>query len=131
VHWRHGRYSKVFQGIGLGDAYRAARTDPQWVSLREQIASLDTRLIELHARLTGRARVQDWERAAALVHQYKQRFVEGDHAQSAQLLGELAEILNAGATEEETWHEVLSVMESRRRLTETEVKTQERLRQEV
>jgi hypothetical protein len=42
---------------------------------------------------------------------------------------DLTDVLNAGGTEEKTWREILPAMEGRRRLTETEVKTQDRLRQ--
>jgi hypothetical protein len=93
------------------------------------MASVDTRLIELLARLTGRAKSHDWEPAAALVRQYQQRLEQDDQAQADQLLRDLTEVLAAGATEEQTWRDILLAMEGRRRLTETEVKTEDRLHQ--
>src|SRR5829696_9207702 len=45
-NWRHGRYSKALP-VGLQAAYERARTNPELIALRDELALLDTRLEQL------------------------------------------------------------------------------------
>src|SRR5262249_18693656 len=83
--WRDGRYSKLMAGAGLGEAYERARSDPNLLSLRRSIATLDARIEQL-----GEALAEPAQRASV-------------------------------------WGELLGCFEQRRKLTETEAKTRERV----
>jgi hypothetical protein len=119
----------VFQRVGLGDAYRAAREDPDWLSLRDQITSIDTRLIELHSRLTGKSRNCCWEQVRGLANRYRVLLDADDDDSAALALQDLLRLLEAGADEENTWARIQLAMETRRRLTDVEGRMLERLHQ--
>ena len=96
--------------------------------MRDQIASIDTRLIELHTRLTGASKSCKWDEARQLAHQYRDLLDANDD--SAQLvLGHLLRLLDAATDEENTWARIERAMETRRRLTDVEGRAQERLHQ--
>lgn len=52
-HWRTGRHSRVLSRLGLGRTYQKALNDPEMVGLREEIAVMDARLVQLLERLGG------------------------------------------------------------------------------
>jgi hypothetical protein len=118
----------VFQRAGLGDAYRAAREDPEWLSLRDQIASIDTLLVALHTRLTGQSKSCHWEEARGLAQRYRALIDSKDDGASF-LLENLLDLIEAGADEENTWAQIQRAMETRRRLTDVEGRMQDRLHQ--
>src|SRR5262249_44606649 len=50
ANFKHGKYSR-FLPRGLTDAYEAALRDPELLSLREDVALLESRIVELLKRI--------------------------------------------------------------------------------
>lgn len=96
-------------------------------SWRDQIGSVDTRLMELQSRLTGESKSCYQEAARQLDQNYRALLDAGDDP--APLARErLWCLFDAGAHEENTWTRIQRAMESRSRLTEVGGRMQERPR---
>ncbi len=126
-NFRNGRYSRVLGNTPLAEAFEAARNDPELISLRDLLAVHDARLEELLARL-GANSAADWERAgnALVVYQDALRLTP---EQAPARLTDLAAVLQEGASAETTWNKIQRISEQRRKLTDTEGKTEDRLHQ--
>ena len=121
-----GRYSK-FLPVRLAARYEEARQDPQLLSLADDLAVLETRLCELLQGLDAKQTARQWERALVVWKGGK----AAEEDRRAELWQELDSILTDGANQAEQWEEIASVMEQRRRLSETESKRLAQMQQYV
>ena len=115
----HGRYVQDIPAA-LAERFEAGQTDPELTSLRSEIALLDARIGSLLSRLrdasTGGETAATWSalRAAAA----RLEGASEDARQAA--LTEVLELIDRGATEAECWSEIKGLVDTRRRLAQTE-----------
>ncbi len=78
-HFRHGRYSKYLP-TGLVNRYVTARTDPELLSLRDEIGLVDTRITEVLTSTSDSAATLAavWETLEPLIEQ-RRKLVESEH----------------------------------------------------
>ena len=121
LQWRTGRYSKSLPSM-LGVMYEEAQDDPSLMELRDDVALLDTRINNILAQLsedTGGAR---WVSLKTLLKQYNIQVKSKQTDLANATWFELMDLVDEGVQEVETWNEVKSTMEQKRRMVETEQK---------
>lgn len=115
--FKTGRYSKYLPARLL-DRYEAALADDTLLELREEIALLDARLVDLLSRVdTGEAGGL-WLRARAAWE--ASQSADAATALAARL--ELAQLFTDGVADYEAWAAVSALMTQRQRLVESERK---------
>jgi ribosomal protein S15P/S13E len=124
--WKHGRSSKFFKGMPehLREAYTASVSDPDIVSVRDEMGLFDARAMELLERLTtGESAVMlavmartVTEMADELAHDE----VDVDYLDTR--VAALRQLLKERARDQATWGELRETVEGRRRLADTERK---------
>lgn len=119
--YRTGRYSTVLPTRLLAK-YEAGRTDSELLALKDELALVDARLGELLARVDSGESGGLWSRLRVLYTSLDAARVSRDAATMATLLQDLGALVRAGAADEETWSQVLPLVEARRKLAETESK---------
>lgn len=116
---KHGRYSKHLPRQ-LQTTYEAALHDPALLELRSEIALCETRLQSLLTQLDVQGTVAAWGILREALTSFRVAEGKGDVATMRQHLTTITTMITDGAKDLEVWSEVYSVMETRRRLTETE-----------
>lgn len=118
--FKHGRYS-AYVPDNLLAAYNEAITDPDLLSMRDNVAVLDARIIELLSDAnTGAASAELWE---SLIDEWARFMVaikSGNQRNQGRSINRLNQIINDGATAAAAWRELYTVTEHRRRSVETE-----------
>lgn len=120
-HFKHGRYSKSLPDR-LAAQYELARTDPDLVALRDEIALVDTRLHELISALDTGEAGSLWSWLQSTVDDLQEARTKKDQAGLALAINEIVEAVQQGARDQQAWREVYSLLEQRRRLAESERK---------
>lgn len=115
----HGRHSKYLPAR-LQERYEEALADPDLISLRDEIALLDTRIAELVSGMDAADSRELWEGVgvayASLVAARKAK--KWDQIDAA--LKTLGNLVRRGGDIWQTWHEIEDVVDRRRRLVEGE-----------
>lgn len=115
----HGRFSKDLPTRILAD-YEAARTDPDLVALREEIAVVTAREADLARRVdTGEAGAL-WTAAQRAMANFRAAQRADDAPAAAAALRDLERGLAIGVEDYAAWDELLKVIDLRRRLADTE-----------
>ncbi len=118
---KSGRYSKDLP-TRLAERYREAAADPDLLALRDEIRLIDARLADVLSTVdtgeSGRA-WRELKRAHAALVVAQRR---GDGGREAAHLGAIGAIVNAGDADRAAWADDLSLVEARRRLSESEQK---------
>jgi len=120
--WEHGRDSKmapIFTGPAM-EHYEAARRDPRYLELRENIAILETlKAEELAAAAVGRGGAfirelgEAWERATSAD-------AAKDPKGAGAALREVGRLITGGVERDKAYGRALDVIERHRKTTETE-----------
>lgn len=129
-NFSHGRYSKLLP-LNLAEHYQRSRTDPDLLSMREDMALADARLAELAEQLGSVLPPPTVERVEELRGQAVESARDGDMDNVVAVLDTMAEALRHAQGSEVIWAEVRRTQEVRRRLGETERKRLEALREYV
>lgn len=121
-HFKDGsrsKYRAIFSGNAL-EHYAFARDDPRYLEMREEIAVLDTLLLEelKRARVGGGGAL--WEELGSTWERFKAARPETDAATAGRCLRRVGEIVEEGAARHAAQREALEILERKRRLTETE-----------
>jgi hypothetical protein len=131
-NWKTGRHSK-YLAPGLADRYRLAASDPNLISLRDEVALVDVRIFDLLEALgqTGNPRL--WREARATFDAFKAAVGKGNEAvrEARTTLEALDEVLAAGLAGAATWEELADRLDLRRRLVEAETKRMKDLHQMI
>ena len=119
VHYKDGRHSR-FLPARMFAAYRAAGIDPELMSLRQDLALIDARIIDVLKRVdTGEAGVI-WQAAQAAMVRFDRAWVRKDGEAMEAALAEAKRLITQGASDWAAWQEVGSLIEQRRKLVESE-----------
>lgn len=115
------RYGKSINRVPLRERYEEQLIAPDLLSLRDENALLISRLNDLLSRLDEKA--IDFAAMLAL-HQELETYIKlGDLALIQTVSSQMSELINKGLAEAEIFREVYQIVEHRRKLVETEMKT--------
>lgn len=126
-HFKHGRYAKV--PINLLAAYEASLADPELLSLNQEIALLDARANTVLGRLEVKEAGSWFARLNELWTAMEK--ARPDPQQVMYFLGQIGDVIQAGAREWEQWGELFSIFEQRRKLAESERRRREAMQTQL
>ncbi len=122
-HFVHGRYSKVLPAR-LSERYAECFDDPELLSLRSEIALVDARLMELLDPIHGDEQGSDKIMAALLDEELDAAHLCNDEARvraaEQRMMPYLESVLHRHQIIE--WHNIIPLLEARRKLCESEQK---------
>lgn len=118
--FKHGRYSKVL-GINLAQRYNAALSDPELLSIREDISLVDVRNQILLEQIEKENPTALWP-AVLVKFKSVKAASPGGNKRYMNALAELEAIIQTGYNDYVAWQEVISNLEMRRKLVESEEK---------
>jgi hypothetical protein len=126
ARFKHGRYSRFVTNPDLQARLEAIEADPKINSLRDNIVLVDARISQVIERLDGRSVLPRWEEARELMVRYIDA-LDAESPCATTILNQMQRILDEGADELEGWCGIAQQTELRRRLTETEARSLEKL----
>jgi hypothetical protein len=109
------------------DAFERALTDPDLVSMKQELAKLDLRVADLEARAAKGESRSAWGRLRALATELEIRAAqpEPDAGALSGLAGQIVSVSREGLDDFTLWDEVKVLVELRRRIADTERKYEE------
>ncbi len=120
-NFKHGKYSKYATG-NLRQKYEEALQDESLLSMKHEVALIDARLQSLlelvdHGDIGAR-----WLELQDLYETLTRATQEHDLGAGASAFEQIGAIINRAASDHETWSEISSAMEQRRKMVDTERK---------
>lgn len=115
---RHGRYSRHLPERLL-ERYTDAANDPELLSIREDVALLESRLAELLERVDAGGTTDLWVELEDAWDSYQRKRGSKD-ADTAR--HEVDRIIKLGGRDALAWSEIVAVIEQKRKLSESERK---------
>lgn len=130
-HYKTGGRSKYLPAR-LAARYNDARNDPDLLTLHNDVATVDTRLSELLERVSDDDPRVLWEQAKALLNRLEDAQKRGSREQVT-LVDDLRAVIADGIANPNgaTWRDIFDILETRRRLVDSEVKRQQILQQMI
>jgi hypothetical protein len=118
---KHGRYSKDLP-TRLAGKYKQALTDPELLSIRSDIALLDTRISELVASVDEDPVGNIWGQVRKAYNQINDAILTKDSGKIISAMHNLDTITQAGFADFQTWDEIRKLLQERARLVSAESK---------
>lgn len=118
-NYKTGRYTKSLVGNLLGD-YLTAREDTDLLNLQEEIALIDARLAAVLARTRQGESNALWKQARTAWQAFDAATLGGDASAIAAARADVAQALERGHMDYAAWNDVTRLMETRRKLVESE-----------
>lgn len=119
--FKTGRYSKYLPAR-LNERYHQAESDPELLSLASEAALVDTRIAELLGRLDTQETSATWVALGVAFDRFKDAQAAADPLESAIQLARIGEFISKGSTDTLAWAELQGLLETRRKLVESERK---------
>lgn len=119
--YKTGRYSKVLPAR-LTERYEESENDAKLLELRAEVSLIDSRIVDLLHRVDKGESGHIWKELKAAHKEMTKATRIGDTVTAAVAMDEIGHLINAGAQDYAAWGEVLSVVEQRRKLVESERK---------
>lgn len=116
-----GRYSKYLP-TRLAARYAEAESDPNLISLRSEIALLDTRLADVLGRVQTGEGAAIWQQLAKTKAQLEKARASGDEVGARAGVDTLLALIGNAMEEQAAWGEVYNLIEQRRRVVDSEWK---------
>jgi hypothetical protein len=119
-HFQTGKFSKFLPSRMAAD-FNAAMGDPELVSLRKEIATVDARIIDVLKRVdTGEAGVI-WQAAQAAMARFDREWVKKDGAGMEAALADMRRLMTQGASDWAAGRVVVGeLIDAKRKLIDTE-----------
>lgn len=118
---RKSRYGQSISRVPLRERYEEQLTAPDLLSLRDENALLIARLNDLLARVDEKA--IDFTAMLALHQELVTYTAIGDLSLIQGVTKQMGDLINRGLAEAEIFREIYQIVEHRRKLVETEMKT--------
>jgi hypothetical protein len=119
ANYKDGRHSR-FLPARMFAAYKAAGIDPQLMSLRQDLALIEARMIDVLQRVdTGEAGVV-WREAQAAMATFHRAKARQDVDGMTRALADVQRLITQGAADYAAWREVGDLIDRRRKLVESE-----------
>jgi hypothetical protein len=128
--YKHGRYSKVLP-VRLAERYSQAVSNPNLLSLRDDIATAEARLMDLFQRVSTRESGQLWQDLRGALDAFALAQARVDVDAMDRHCATMRQLVTQGSDDYAAWSEIYRVWEARCRLTHTEAKTLLMLEQTV
>lgn len=130
-HFKTGRYSDFIRGNVL-QGYEAALTDETLLELNDEIALIDGRLREvLNEALSSPASSQLWRDLREAYRSLTVANRRGDEAGVAETLSTIGTLITQGHKLYNQWQDVVNLIDTRRRLVESQRKRKLELQQNI
>jgi hypothetical protein len=126
----HGRFSKDLP-TRLAADYETAIRDPELIALRNELALVTAREADLVKRLDSGEAGQHWQGVRKAVADFRRAQQRQDTQAAAEALRQIERLTDLGIADYRAWSELLSTIESRRRLAETERRRLEAMQQTI
>lgn len=123
-NFRHGlnsRYSSVLTGTSI-ERFEEAMNDPAYMESREEIALLDTMLMDALDRSQIGHQGEMWEELGSRAHQYQVALRRGDPVHADNHLQTILEIAEEGALAHRATIEARDIIERKRKVKDSERK---------
>jgi hypothetical protein len=120
-HYKHvtGKYSKFLPSRMAAD-YAAVQKDPQLLELRDAIAAVDARIIDLLKRVdTGEAGAL-WQAARDAMARLRLEQAKNNIDGMLLAISQAERAISQGAGDYAAWHEIQALIEQRRKLCDSE-----------
>jgi 23S rRNA-/tRNA-specific pseudouridylate synthase len=131
VHtYRSGRHSKYLP-VRMAAKYQEAQDDPELLSLRDEISLVDSRLLDLLARVDSGESGALWRALRKAHRAFKGYQRDKDVGKMHAAFAEMEACLDAGVTDQQLWQEIGEQVELRRKLAESESKRMVALHQVI
>ncbi|MDM7940158.1 MAG: hypothetical protein QUS07_07440 [Methanothrix sp.] len=121
ANFKTGRYSKYLPD-NLIEKFKESQSDPELLSLRDDIALIDSRLGFLLERITKLKTEELWEELNDKMDDLEDTTYTGSIQDIQKGIREIKTLLSNGTDARKTWVEIYGVLEGRRRLVESEEK---------
>lgn len=119
--FKTGRHSK-YMPARLLERYNEAAQDPELLNLREDIALIDARLADILLRADDGEAGKLWNDARKSNDELQKAMADKDWSRVRLAAANLDRLIGEGLTDHETWNEIRSLIDQRRRLVESEQK---------
>lgn len=114
-----GRYSKYLPGRML-EHYADAINDPELLNLRQEIALAEARITDLLSRVDSGESGELWQETREAWNRFREAHYAGLTDDEMEAVDELDYLLRRGQADYAVWHEVMVMIEQRRKLVESE-----------
>lgn len=114
-----GRYSSKLPK-GLKSRYEDGLRDPHLVTLRSEIALLDSRIQQLTANVSDGDSDFLWKKVSSLWRSYVGAVDTANEKSKSRLFLEINALVEEGGEERQAWTEIITLIEVRRRLVDAE-----------
>lgn len=121
TNYKHGRYSR-YVPARLLERYQEGLTDPDLIALNDDMALLEARLADLLSRADQGEAGSLFERLDRIWQEFLIAQSVNDGRKMIAQLNKLGAIIERGRKESETWGEVATIIELRRKVSDTERK---------
>ena len=118
-HFRTGRHSRYLP-TRLAARYDEAQADQRLLELRDDIALVDARIADLLARVDTGESGALWKQAQNAYQTMLREQRAGNSAAATDHLRAVGDLLARGAEDHAVWGEIMSLLDQRRRLAESE-----------
>lgn len=128
--FRSGKFSKYIPERLL-ERYQEAQDDPDLLALRQEVALIDARLLDLLGRVDTGESGTLWRKAQELLIEFREASDEKDGIEQQRCLAELEQTIGDGVSDYTAWDEVYRAITQRQKLTESERKRLVELKQVI
>ena len=118
-NFKHGKYSSYLPDR-LIPRYEDAIHDAELLSLRDEIGLLDARAGDLLEKITAKQSVDIFGSLTTALEDLEESYMENNPVQLGNDIHLIKQLLKDGVEAEKGWAEIYTVIEGRRRVTETE-----------
>jgi hypothetical protein len=117
-----GKYSKVLP-LRLAQRYGEALTNPQLLSLKDDVAAAEARLVDLFSRIDTGESSQLWQGLREAADAFEAALGAGDAIAIDRHWSTIQRLVTQGSADHQAWSEVYKVWETRCKLTQQETRT--------
>jgi hypothetical protein len=119
--YKDGRRSKFLPSRMFAD-YQAAGIDPELMSLRNDLALIDARIIDVLKRVDSGEAGIIWQAAQATMARFDHAWQQKDGHGMEAAIEEMRRLVGQGVSDWQAWREVGKLIEARRKLVEGEAR---------
>jgi hypothetical protein len=120
-HYKTGRYSGQLPAR-MASRYAESQSDAQLLELRDEVSLIDARIMDLLGRVDTGESGKVWKELKAAHSELVEANAKGDRIGIVTAMYRIGTLIGEGADDYAAWNEVLTVVEQRRRMVESERK---------
>lgn len=121
VHYKHGKYSRHLP-TNVRKRYLAAIEDPDLLSLKNDIAVTESRILELMEKIDTGEAGKTWSIINKALDRLEKAILSGNQLRYQSAMKNVKDIAAQGMDDYKTYNDIKDMQEHRRKMTETENK---------